>query len=173
MNSSYEMLLNRRTIRSFQSDAIPDAIMEQIILAGKYAPSAMGMQNRHFTIIQNQTLLSDIVAATEKHGGKFAPGHIPFYNAPDVVVLSAPKDFKYNREDAACAIQNLMLAAFTLGIGSCYICSVLPGLCDETILKKLNLPQNYMPYGCVSLGYPAVKASKPKARRTDDVSRIR
>lgn len=173
MNSSYEMLLSRRTVRSFKSDAIPDETMNRIVLAGKYAPSAMGMQNRHFTVIQNQDLLKEIVSATIKNGGKFAPGHTPFYNAPVAVVLSAPEDFKYNREDAACAIQNMMLAAYTFHIGSCYICSVLPGLCDESVLKKLHLPQNYRPYGCVSLGCPAADAPEPKERRTDDISWIR
>lgn len=173
MNAPYEMLLKRRTIRSFQSKAIPDETLNQILLAGKFAPSAMGMQNRHFTVIQNQKLLDDIVAATVKNGGKFSPGHIPFYGAPDIVVLSAPKDFKYNREDCACAIQNLMLAAYALDIGSCYICSVLPGLCDNVILEQLNLPQNYVPCGCVSLGYPAVEAGEPKERRSGDISWIR
>lgn len=173
MNSFYEMLLKRRTIRSFQPRAIPDETMDQILLAGRYAPSGMGLQNRHFTVVQDPGLMKEIVAATEKAGGKFVPGHTPFYGAPDVVVLSAPKDFKLNREDAACAAENLLLAAYAFGIGSCYICSVVPGLRDESILKRLNLPRNYIPFGCVALGFPAQGAPGPKARRTDDVTWIR
>lgn len=172
MNESYELMMKRRTIRAFKNDAIADELMEQIIRAGKYAPSAMGMQNRHFTIVRSPALLGDIVAAATRNGAKFVPGHTPFYNAPDVVVVSAPRDFKYNREDAACAVQNILLAAASLGIGSCYICSVLPGLCDEAVMKELKLPGNYIPCGCVSLGWPAAEAPEPKPRRTDDVTLI-
>lgn len=172
MNESYEMLLKRRAIRAFKPDAIPADTMNRIILAGKYAPSTMGLQNRHFTIVNNRALLEEIVSAAAKSAAKFLPGHTPFYNAPSVVVVSAPKDFKYNREDAACAIENLMLAAYSFGLGSCYICSVLPGLRDASIMEKLNLPENYVPCGCVCLGVPAVEAPQPKPRRTDDVTLI-
>ncbi len=173
MEPAYEMLLRRRTIRSFRTEAVPRQIMEEIIRAAKYAPSAMGLQNRHFTIIEDRTLMDDIVAATRRNGGKFVPGHIPFYNAPDVVVLSTPKDFSYNREDLGFAAQNLMLAAYSLGLGSCYIGSVLPGLRDEAVLGRLRLPQNYLPFAGISIGYPAQEAPEPKERRTDDVTWIR
>ncbi len=170
MNDSYEMLLKRRTIRAFRPDAIPDETLKKILTAGKYAPSAMGMQNRHFTVIRNQDLLKDIVTATEQNGGKFRPGHTPFYGAPCVIVLSAPVSFALNREDAACALQNILLASYALGLGSCYICSVLPGLRDPAILARLSLPAGYAPYGCVSLGFPAEEAAEPKPRRTDDIT---
>lgn len=172
MNDAYEILLKRRTVRSFQANAIPGDVMEKIILAGKYAPSAKGMQSRHFTVISNQALLDEIVRTTEQAGGHFLPGHTPFYHAPAVVVVSAPENFKYGREDAACAIQNILLAAWTFGVGSCYICSVLPALRRKEILSKLNLPEDYVPCGCVSLGYPAEKAPEPKPRRADDVTTI-
>jgi nitroreductase len=170
INEFYDMLLKRRTIRAFRPEMIPDDIMNKIITAGKYAPSAMGQQNRHFTVIKDQTLLNDVVKATEKAGGEFVPGHTPFYSAPAVIILSAPASFKFNREDCACAIQNMMLAACSFGIGSCYICAVLPGLRDSSIMDRLKLPANYVPYGSVSFGYPAASAPEAKARRTDDVT---
>ncbi len=170
---SFEMLLKRRAIRSFRTEAVPSQILEKILLAARYAPSALGLQNRHFTVVENKSLMADIVTATERHGGKFVPGHIPFYNAPDVVVLSAPADFQYNREDIGLAAQNLMLAAYALGLGSCFIGSVQPGLRDPEILKRLQLPQNYLPFAGISVGYPAGEAPEPKERRTDDVNWIR
>lgn len=173
MDSAYDMLLKRRTIRSFRSEAVPRQVMEEIVRAARYAPSAMGLQNRHFTIIENRQLLDDIVTATRRNGGKFVSGHVPFYNAPDAVVLSAPKDFKYNREDLGCAAQNMMLAAYSLGLGSCYLASIQPGLRDETILPRLLLPQNYLPFAGICIGYPAQEAPEPKERRTDDATWIR
>ncbi len=172
-NTLYESLLGRRSIRSFKPDPIPSESMEKILKAAKYAPSAMGMQNRFFTVVQDQNLLKDIVSATKKAGGGFVAGHVPFYGAPAAVVVSGPENFRFSRENTACAIMNLMLAAFSFGIGSCYICSVLPGLRDPQILSRLHLPYNYLPFGSVSLGYPAGKEPQPKRRREDDVFFLR
>lgn len=172
MNDFYEMLLKRRTIRAFKPDAIPKETMDRLLLAAKYAPTAMGRQDRHFTVVNSRAVMEAVISACAKNGANFVPGHTPFYGAPSVVVVSAPKSSAYGRENAACAIENLMLAACALGLGSCYICSVLPGLRDASVMEKLKLPSDYVPCGCVSIGFPAVEAPEPKPRRTDDVTLI-
>ncbi len=173
LNYTIEDLLDRRTIRTFRQEQISEEELTDILIAAKYAPSSMGMQARHFTVIQNKQLMTDIVDTTVKNGGGFAPGHIPFYNAPTVVVLSAPESGKYGREDAACAVMNVMLAAQAYGLGSCYICSVVPGLRDPEIIPQLKLPQGYIPCGCVALGYAKENAPAPKERKTDDTTYVR
>jgi nitroreductase len=173
LNHTIEALLDRRAIRAYRPEQISEEELTDILKTARFAPSAMGLQARHFTIIQNKQLIADIVTATTKNGGTFANGHIPFYNAPTVIVLSAPKSAKYGREDAACAIMNLMIAAHAYNLGSCYICSVLDGLRDEEIMKKLKLPEDYIPFGCISVGYPSEHAPAPKERRTDDTNYIR
>ena len=114
-----------------------------------------------------------ILTAAQKNGAAFVPRHTPFYHAPDVVVVSAPETFRFNREDAACALENLMLAACALGLGSCCLGSVLPGLRDPEIAAELKLPHGYVPYGCVCIGYPAASAPQPKPRRDDDTVILR
>lgn len=173
MSELTEFLLTRRTVRAYQPKPVPEEIMADLLKVAKYSPSGMGLQNRHFTVIENQKLLSEIVAATVRHGGKFVPGHTPFYNAPAVLVVSAPKEFAYNREDAACAVMGFLLAAHAYGIATCYICSVIPGLNDPTILKKLELPEGYVPLGSVAFGYAEGNIPAPKARRTDDITFLR
>lgn len=173
MSSSMELLLKRRAVRLYEKKDIPPDILDEILNTAKYAPSALGRQARHFTVIQNRELMSKIVEATERHGGKFVPGHVPFYGAPVVVVLSAPESFLYNREDAACAVMTLMLAAKADGLDSCYICSVLPGLNDGEVERTLKLPAGYAPFGSVCLGYAKGELPKPKPRRTDDVTYLR
>lgn len=170
MNETIQTLLTRRSIRSFRPEAIPQSTMESLIQAAKFAPTAMGLQDRHFTIVNDAKILDHIVEVAVKNGATFLKGHTPFYHAPSVVVVSAPENSRYGRENVACAIENLMLAAKALGLGTCYICSVLPGLQDEVIRKELKLSENYIPYGCVSVGYPAEEAPEPKPRRTDDVT---
>lgn len=172
MNDTYRTLLVRRTVRAFQPDKIPEETIKSLILAAQYAPTAMGLQDRHFTVVNSREVMDHILSAAVKNGASFLPGHTPFYHAPTVVVVSAPEKSKYNRENAACAIENLLLAACALGLGSCYICSVLPGLQDPVIREELKLPENYIPYGCVRLGYPAADAVEPKPRRADDVTLI-
>lgn len=172
MDETIQTLLTRRTVRSFRPEAIPKSTMESLIQAAKFAPTAMGLQDRHFTIVNNVGVLDHIVAVAVENGASFVKGHTPFYHAPSVIVVSAPEKSRYGRENAACAIENLMLAAKALGLGSCYICSVLPGLQDAVIRKELKLPENYIPYGCVSIGYPAEASVEPKPRRCDDVTLI-
>lgn len=173
MDQTLKIINGRRTVRSFLPKQVPDEILSEILLAGRYAPSAMGLQERHFTVIQDKNLMREIVTASIKNGGTFAPSHIPFYNAPTVIVLSAPRSAKYNREDAACSIMNILDAAWSVGLGTCYICSLNPGLKDPKIMEKLLLPEDYIPCGCVCLGYPDGKIPEPKERRTDDITYVR
>lgn len=173
MNQTLETIRGRRTVRSYGPKQIPDEILEELLRAGRYAPSALGMQKRHFTVIQNGELMADIVSATVKNGGKFVPGHVPFYHAPTVLVLSVPREAMCGREDAACSVMNILNAAYSLGLGTCYICSANPGLNDPEIMGRLRLPEHYAPVGCVCVGYPDGEIPGPKARRTGDVSYIR
>ncbi len=164
-NKGLDLLLTRRSVRSYKPDPVPEEALDSILKAAKYAPSAMGLQKRFFTVVKDRVILQKAVAAAKENGASFIPGHMPFYNAPAVIVVSAPEDAKYNREDAACAIMNIMLAAHACGLGSCYICSVLPGLQDKRIVSELGIPQGYLPYGCVCLGYAEGKVPEAKPRR--------
>lgn len=164
-------ILERRSIRDYRPDQISEEELTGILTAARYAPSAMGEQRRHFTVIQDKRLMQDIVEATQRLIGNFHAGHVPFFGAPTIVVLSAP-DWKYAHEDTACSLMNLMLAAHSIGIGSCFIGSVTPGLCEKTILPRLELPEGYMPYACATLGYAAQAAPAPIPRREDDVNYI-
>jgi len=173
LNHTIEALLDRRAVRAYRPEQISEEELTDILLAAKFAPSTMGMQARHFTVIQNKQLLADIVSVAVENGAKFVPGHVPFYSAPTVIVLSAPESAKYNRVDCSCAIMNIMLAAQAYGLGSCYICSVNDGLRDERIMKRLKLPDQCIPFGCVTVGYPSENAPAPKERRDDDISYVR
>jgi len=173
LNHTIEALLDRRSIRAFRSEQISEEELTDILYTAKFAPSTMGLQARHFTVIQNKQLISDIVSSAVRNGATFVQGHTPFYNAPTVIVLSAPQSAKYGRDDAAFASMNVMLAAHAYGLGSCYIGSVLDGLRDETIAARLKLPEDYVPFGCLCVGYPSEHAPAPKERRTDDVSYVR
>ena len=173
LNHTVDSLLERRAIRAYRPEQISEEELTDILNVTKYAPSSLGMQERHFTIIQSKELIREILDSCEKHGCTYSPGHIPFYDAPTVVVISAPENGNCNREDVACATTYLMLAAHSYGIGTCYIYSTLPGLRDPEIMKKLQIPEGYCPYASISMGYPKDHAPAPKERRRDDVTYLR
>ncbi|NLG92364.1 MAG: hypothetical protein GX485_02180 [Clostridiales bacterium] len=166
-NRVIETLLERRSIRSYRPEQISEDELADILHAAKYAPTARGLQARHFTVIQNKQFLAEIAAAATGN-----ENDSPFYHAPTVIVLSAPQEAKYGREDCACAIMNIMLAAEALGIGTCYICSALDALRSDKILRRLKLPEGYVPYGSVAVGYAKEHAEAPKERCTNAISYI-
>lgn len=63
MNATMETILHRRSIRSFLEKPIPKPVLEEIVLAGQYAPSAMNRQNWHFTVLQNQEKIQSLPKA--------------------------------------------------------------------------------------------------------------
>lgn len=166
LNHTVEALMERRSVRSYRSEQVSEEELADILKAGQYAPSCMGRQARHFTVIQNKALLADIRAAM--------PGaaNDPFYSAPTVIVLSAPSDAHFGAEDTACALMNLMLAAHSYGLGTCFIVCARDALRTPEILARLKLPEGYVPYSCTTLGYPKEHSHSPAPRRTDDVSYI-
>lgn len=174
-NHTMDALLERRSVRAYRPEQISDEELSDILLAAKYAPSSMGQQARHMTVIQNKKLLDEIIAAnqkiTERAGKHSAPGYTPFYDAPTVIVFSAPKDAKHGLEDVACAIMNLMIAAHVYDLGTCYIGSAV-GVGAPEILEQLNLPQGYFPVGCVTVGYALEMPPVPAPRRKDDINYI-
>ena len=167
LNHTVEALMERRSIRSYRSEQVSEEELTDILKTGKYAPSAMDRQARHFTVIQNKALLADIRAAMQDATDD------PFYGAPTVIVLSAPADARFAPEDTSCAIMNLMLAAHSYGLGTCFIGCVRDVLRTPAIQSRLKLPEGYIPYSCITLGYPKEHADAPAPRRTDDVSYVR
>ena len=93
LNHTVEALMERRSIRSYRSEQVSEEELTDILKTGKYAPSAMGRQARHFTVIQNKALLADIRAAMQDATDD------PFYGAPTVIVLSAPADARFAPEE--------------------------------------------------------------------------
>lgn len=174
-NHAIDTLLERRSIRAYRPEQISEEELSDILMAARFAPSSYGKQERHMTVIQNKKFLAEILTATERD--KFQSGTSettqsdPFYNAPTVIVFSAPQKNIYAHEDAAFAAMNLMTAAHAYGLGSCYIGSA-SGLNDPEILKRLNLPDGYTPIGCVTVGYAAENAPPVKPRRENDINYI-
>jgi nitroreductase len=167
MNDVINNINSRRSHRGYQPQQIKDGELTAIIDAGLNAPSARNMQNWHFTVIRSKELIDGINGGVksrmgEKERERWAsrPGGFEafdiFYGAPAVVVLSGVKGDRYSLINCSIAMQNMCLAAESLGIGSCMIGMVSP-LFDspegEPHIAKLNIPEGYHPQFAATFGY--------------------
>jgi nitroreductase len=186
MNELMKVIKNRRSIRSFKPEQIADAEIAAIVEAGAYAPSGRGDQSWHCTVVQNAPLLHEISEAVKRiyaswdnpflqSQGKSEKYHL-YYHAPTVIIVSGNKDALLPQLDCAACVQNMLLAAESLHIGSCWISGIdlLASHAEgRPILKKLTLPDGYEPYFQVALGYQKGKTPQAAPRKEHITNFIR
>ena len=100
-----------------------------------------------------------------------------FYDAPTVITLFAPKNFLFAVDDCAVAAENMMLAADSLGVGSCYIGQGWPAFADpygQEVLRQWNIRPDYYAVMQLLLGYPKAgdPHPQPKPRKNDRILRF-
>lgn len=186
MNEVIQNILDRRSVRVYSEDQIKQEDLNLILQAGTYSPSGCNNQPWHFTVVQNKELLNKISTATKKEllnsgidsfmdyatNEKF---HV-FYNAPTVIVVSGEKTALVPQTDCAAATENMILAAESLGIGTCWVGLVtflFTSKKSEEYSKLLNIPENYEPYYAITVGYKKFPNPKPQPRRANTINYIR
>lgn len=148
---------NRRSVRKFLNKKIEPEIINQIIELANWAPSACNIQGWRFIIVDDQKLKEKIVERGGARLIKDAPlGILVVYDQ-----RTENSEYQDHIQSAAAAIQNLLLAAFSKGLGSCYICH-LPR--KKELKKMFNIPSAYTPIAYVVLGY-SVQEPKMVPRR--------
>ena len=153
MNEVIKNIEERRSIRKYKKDMIPKEIIEKIVEAGTYAPSGMGMQSSIIIAITNENLRDKLSKLNAKIMGVDTD---PFYGAPVVLVVLAKKNIPTHVYDGSLVMGNLMLAANSLGIGSCWIHRAKEEFETEEgkeILKSLGIEDEYEGIGHCILGY--------------------
>ncbi len=174
MNTIIKNIKSRRSTRSFRTEQIELAKVETIIEAGMFAPSANNEQSWYFTVIQDDSVLKELdqswkniakvsgVEMLEKLGNneKFNI----FYGAPTVIIISGDQNASEPVKDASAATQNMLLAAESLELGSCwteFIKLLFSNEQSESLKKRLNIPSNHMPYNAVLLGHKEYSGKAP------------
>ncbi|HML89319.1 MAG TPA: nitroreductase family protein [Methylomusa anaerophila] len=178
MNEVIKIIKRRRSIRKFRPDQIKDAELKAILDAAIYAPSGHNEQPWFFSVIQNDSFIDELsskakeVMATSqvdwiaKLGKK--KRHI-LYNAPTVIVISGRKGANSPLADCCAAIQNMLLAAESLNIGSLWVGLIAHAFGDGRILVRLQIPEGYEPYYAVCLGYKQEQVNPVAAERNRNV----
>ena len=164
-----ELLMTRRSVRAYKPEQITEEELDAVTKAGTYAPTGMGMQSPVIVAVQNKTVrdeLSRLNAAVMGNAGD------PFYGAPTVLVVLADTACPTWQYDGSLVMGNLLNAAASLGLGSCWIHrakEVFDTPRGKELLQKWGVPnaERLTGVGHCILGYPAPDGEKPAAPRKE------
>ena len=173
MNETIKTLTERRSVRAYKPDQVPEDVLAQILKAGEYAPSGMGMQSAVMVVVQDPETIQTLSRINASIMGSERD---PFYGAPVVLIVLAKVADRPNRVyDGSLVMGNLMLAAHSLGIGSCWIHRAKEEFESEEgkkLLKDLGIDEEYEGIGHCILGYPAGDLPKTPERKENRVYHI-
>ena len=163
MNETMNCILTRRSTRAFLNKPIPQEDLDLILQAALHAPSGMGLQTWQFTLVKNREKIQQLATAVRQELDR--PGY-NMYEPEVILIPSNEKGSKFGKEDDACALENIFLAAHSLGIGSVWI-NQLQDICDRPairqVLDSFGIPADHVVYGLAALGYPDdTKAEKAR-----------
>jgi len=164
-------IMGRRSVRGYEAQSVPRNVIDKILKAGAMAPSAMGVHPCRFIVITDGKLIRELSDKVKDRAGALGLGmkmaeymklkeDVIFYNAPLLVLIVAEKS-DWATYDSSLAAQNMMLRAYDLGLGSCFIgfATMLRG--DRKALESLGIKASQELYCALIFGYPK-KWPKPK-----------
>ena len=173
MNETLKILRERRSIRKYQSRQIEEEALKEILDAGTWAATAKGIQSAVMVAVQDSQTIAHMSRLNAEVWGK--PSVDPFYGAPTVVVVLADGRENNWLQDGSLVMGNLMNAAWSLGIGSCWI-NQLHWLADNQVIKEkllsLGLNEDETVTGGVVFGYIKNQPKTPLKRTGNKITRI-
>ena len=182
MMDALEAVMTRRSTRRFQNREVPEDLLRKVLEAGRAAPSGGNNQTTHFLVIRNREVLAKLAAMAEK---AFAAmeitettykstvhsilasrkgGYVFHYHAPVLILTANRVSYGNAIADCVAALENMMIAANALDLGSCYINQLKwlneePGIVEY--LYGLGMKENERVYGAVIIGVPASDTGMP------------
>lgn len=165
MNSEVlKAICERRSVRSYKSAPVPQELIEQVVKAGTYAATGMNRQSPIILAVTNREMRDKL---SKMNADVMGSDKDPFYSAPVVLVVLADKSVPTYVYDGSLVMGNMMLAAHTLGLGSCWIHRAKQEFDSpegKEILAQLGITGDYEGIGHCILGYPegGLPAEKPR-----------
>lgn len=180
--TTIESIKTRRSTRKFKSTPIEQEKLEKIIEAGRYAPSGGNCQTCHFIVVRNKNVLDKLAELAQSAFSKMEieeemytsivnsikqskkGGYVFHYSPPCLIIVANRKNYGNNIADCSCALENMMIAANELDLGSCWI-NQLKWLNEDSELlqyeQSLGLGEDERVYGALSVGYPDTENNLP------------
>lgn len=173
MNEIIQAMLTRRSCRSYTQEQVAEDQLQQILLAGTYAASGMNRQAAKIVVVQDKQTREQLRKMNAAVMG--TPDSDPFYGAPTICIVLADPEVRTWNEDGALVMGNLMLAASTLGVASCWIHRAKEEFDSpegKALLEKWGIDPRYRGVGHCILGYAAQPLPEARARKNDYIVRI-
>ncbi len=164
MNQTIENIIQRRSCRKFLNKQISDEELNAVLEAGLYAPSGMGKQSPLFIVVQDKEVIAEL---SKINTALWKKGPDGFFGAPTlIIVLSSPQILHTYIQDGMACVQNMLIAAESLGLGAACISRAKQGVESEygkKLLAKLGIEEHYEGIEHIILGYrDGEKISPPK-----------
>lgn len=166
-NEVLKAIRERRSIRRFKPEQVTDEELKTVLEAGTWAPTGHGSQDPWIVAVQNEALRKRL---TQFNAQIMGVSSDPYYGAPTLVLVFASKDNENNYRDGSLVLGNMMLAAHSIGLASCWINredKMFETAEGKQIMKELNLPDGLMGVGALSLGYAASQPHTVKPRKEE------
>ncbi len=180
---AFELIRTRRSTRRYRQLPVEEDKLRQVIEAGRYAPSGGNNQTTHLMVIRDQGVLCSLAASVKREFAlmEVTEGMYPslasairaskgekyvfHFNAPVLILAANRKDYGNNMADCACVLENMMIMANALDLGSCWVNQLRWLNENESLLhdlRALGLGENERVYGGLVLGYPDTESGLPE-----------
>lgn len=181
----FSCIATRHSTRKFKEEPVPQEVLDKVIEAGRQAPSGKHKNQSRFIVIRKKEILQELIALVQQEFAKMEVtpenddnfggairaakkgGYVFMYNAPVLIVVANKRDYGNKYADVSCAMQNMMLAANALDLGSCWI-NQLRWLQDNPVLRaylqKLGMAEDEEVCASLSIGYPDTPDGLPGRR---------
>lgn len=181
----FSCIATRHSTRKFKEEPVPQEVLDKVIEAGRQAPSGKHKNQSRFIVIRKKKVLQELIALVQQEFAKMEVtpenddnfggairaakkgGYVFMYNAPVLIVVANKRDYGNKYADVSCAMQNMMLAANALDLGSCWI-NQLRWLQDNPVLRaylqKLGMAEDEEVCASLSIGYPDTPDGLPGRR---------
>lgn len=180
--NTLDTITTRRSTRKFKSAPVEQEKLDKVIEAGRHAPSGGNCQTCHFIVVRNRQVLDKLAELAQSAFAKMEiaegmyksivksikasqkGGYVFHYDTPCLIIVANLKDYGNNIADCSCALENMMIAANELDLGSCWI-NQLKWLNEDPELlryeQSLGLGENERIYGALAVGYPDTEDGIP------------
>ena len=166
-NEVLKALHERRSVRKYKPEQITDEELLTVLEAGTYAPTGMGYQDPWIVAVQDPEIIAQLVRMNAEVMGVTSN---PYYDAPTIVLVfgSHPDKWRNAVQDGSLVLGNMMLAAHSIGLGSCWINrerEMFATAEGKALMQEFGLPDGLTGIGALALGYPAAPPRDPKPRK--------
>lgn len=171
-NETLSTLKKRRSIRKFSPKPVAEDALNAVLDAAAYAPNGKGAQPSIVIAVQNK---DDVATLSKMNAAILGTTTDPYYGASTILLVLVDSSRPTLVEDGSCLMTYLMVAAESVGLGTCWIHrekQIFESLEGKALLQKWGVAGNYTGVGACAIGYPEGEVPKPAPRKQNFVVRV-